>query len=256
MKALVLFISFLLLLSCSQEKAALRLVSTTSVQNSGLLDLLADDFYAKEGIPIEYFAVGSGKAIDMARRGEGDVLIAHSPRDEEALVREGVSLGRQALFYNYFILVGEERVSGPAPEVLETIRKGLFISRGDRSGTHRRELALWEGRLPRNYLETGRGMVETLRVSYELRAYTLVDEAVFYVNQKKIPRELVLTGEEELKNVYSVHLINPQVGDSINQEGARLFQSYLWQEETRQMIAAFGQEDYGRPLYRLVNLPS
>lgn len=238
------------------EVTTLTIATTTSLYNTGLLDELETDFEAKYPYDVEYIVVGSGAAIQSARDGECDGLFVHSEDAENQLVEDGVSLGRNPLMYDYFEIVGPAPLEATDLDgVLDEIRDNdlPFVSRGDQSGTHVKELAMWDGNLPSNYTETGKGMADTLMVANELQAYTLTDDGTFEKNQDNLDLEPVYQNDEFFKNTYSYHVINPNMNDYINYQGSQDFLAYLQSPETLDLISSFGADEFGEPFYTLVD---
>ncbi len=157
--------------------------------------------------------------------------------------------------YNYFEIVGAEPLIATDYEgVLDEIRESkTFVSRGDESGTHVKELAMWGDNLPVDYIETGKGMLDTLVVTDEMRGYTLTDDATFIVHQNELDLVEIYKDDEFFKNEYSFHCMNPDLNQYVNNEGAEVFKEYLLSDETLDLIASFGVEEYGKALYTLSN---
>lgn len=239
----------------SSENNTLTIATTTSLYNTGLLDELETDFESKYDYDVEYIAVGSGAAMQMARDGEADGVFVHSKDAEDELVADGISLGRNSIMYNYFEIVGPEPLEATDFEgVLDEIRDGkLFVSRGDDSGTHVKELAMWGDDLPSDYIETGKGMSDTLVVASEMQGYTLTDDATFIKNQDDLDLQEIYKNNEFFKNVYSYHCINPDLNEYINAEGSEAYLEYLQSDDTLDLIASFGADEYGKPFYTLVD---
>ncbi len=199
----------------------LRLAVTTSTENSGLLDYLMPLFEEETGISVDTIATGTGKALKLGEKGDVDVVLVHAPAAEEAFVAAGFGINRRAVMYNDFLVVGPRNDPAglmglkSAEEAFVVLRHGEFpfVSRGDDSGTHRKEKELWEsaGVKPsgRWYLETGQGMATTLRVADEKRAYCLVDRATYLALRRKIVLEVCFEGGQELLNSYGVIAVNP-----------------------------------------------
>jgi len=240
------------------------LATTTSTQDSGLLDVLIPIFEKNTGYLVKTIAVGSGQALSLGRRGEADVLLVHSPYEEEKFVREGYGIRRKMVMYNDFIIVGPP--SDPArikcikgaSEAFKRIgeAKSLFISRGDNSGTHLMEISIWkksnirpEGQ--RWYHETGLGMGQTLNIASEKKAYTLSDRATFFTLRKRLDLQILLEGDLILHNIYHVIEVNPKRFKSINNVGARAFSDFLTSKEAQSVIKTFGQDKYGAPIFFL-----
>ncbi len=236
------------------DRTVLRIATTTSLFNTGLLEELETDFESKYPYDIEYTVVGSGAAIEAGATGEADGIFVHSKADEEELVESGASLGRNTIMYNYFEIVGPEEIDATSfDETLDYIRENAkFVSRGDNSGTNVKELAMWGDNIPSDYVETGKGMYDTLVMADEMGAYTLTDDATFISHKEDFNNLIeVYKNDEFFKNEYSYHVINPDMNDYMNEEGATEFLNYLESDETLDYIARFGEEEYGQPLYFL-----
>ncbi len=247
------------------EKTDLILATTTSTQDSGLLDVLKPDFEKKNNYNLKIIAVGTGQALEMGTRGEADVLLVHAPAAEEEIVKSGDAINRQKVMYNDFIIVGPAedpaKVKGlSVPETLEKITeaKASFVSRGDDSGTHKKELALWKESsldpktLGESYIEAGQGMGATLQIASEKQAYTLTDRATFLAQKKNMPdTEILVEGDESLLNIYHVMQVNDEKHDKVNAEGAKAFVDYMTSEDTKKIIKEFGVDEYGQPLFFL-----
>lgn len=247
------------------EKTDLILATTTSTQDSGLLDVLKPDFEEKNNYNLKIIAVGTGQALEMGTRGEADVLLVHAPAAEEEIVKSGDAINRQKVMYNDFIIVGPAedpaKVKGlTVPETLKKIidTKASFVSRGDDSGTHKKELELWKKSsldpksLGDAYIEAGQGMGATLQIASEKQAYTLTDRATFLAQKKNMPDTGILVeGDESLLNIYHVMQVNEEKHDKVNAEGAKAFVDYMTSEETKKIIKEFGTDEYGEPLFFL-----
>ncbi|MFV0440878.1 MAG: substrate-binding domain-containing protein [Lachnospirales bacterium] len=233
----------------------LTIATTTSLYNTGLLDALETDFESKYDYDVEYIAVGSGAAMKMGEDGEADGIFVHSKDAEEALVEKGVSLGRNPIMYNYFEIVGPQPLEATDFEgVLNEIREGkTFVSRGDDSGTNVKELAMWGDKLPSDYVETGKGMLDTLVVASEMGAYTLTDDATFITHKDDLALVEIYKDDDFFKNEYSFHCINLELNEYINSEGASAYLDYLQSDETLDFIANYGLDMYGQSLYTLSN---
>ncbi len=238
----------------TDEVTILRIATTTSLDNTGLLAELEADFESKYPYDVEYTVVGSGAAIEAGASGEADAIFVHSKKAEEELVADGTSLGRNTFMYNYFEIVGVEPLESTEYEdVLNEIRENkTFVSRGDDSGTDVKEKAMWGDDLPKDYVETGKGMLDTLIMTDELGGYTLTDDATFIANQDKFDLVEVYK-DESFKNEYSYHCINPELNEYINGQGAQDFLTYLETPETQELIGTFGEEEFGKPLFTLTN---
>ncbi|WP_291272543.1 substrate-binding domain-containing protein [Geothrix sp.] len=237
------------------------LATTTSTQDSGLLDALIPRFEQQTGFVVKTIAVGSGQAIAMGRKGEADVLLVHSPEAEKALVAEGPGVNRRIVMHNDFILLGPATDPAgvrrkPAVAALQAIGAGsaLFVSRGDNSGTHAQEKKLWKaaGLDPEGkawYQQTGLGMGQTLSVASEKRAYTLSDRGTYLALRKKLGLEILSEGDASLLNVYHVIEVNPARFSKVNAVGARAFADFLVSKDAQAVIKDFGIGTYGSPLF-------
>jgi tungstate transport system substrate-binding protein len=237
---------------------SLILATTTSTQDSGLLDDLLPAFTADTGWQVKTVAVGSGQAIELGRRGEADVLLVHSPDAEKTFMAEGVAGRRLLVMHNDFVLVGPEndpagiRGLGVAEAMTRIVDSGVpFIARGDDSGTAAREKALWQqaGVTPAGdwYQETGQGMGATLRVAAEKGGYTLSDRAT-YLSQ---PDGLTILNEGDpgLLNVYHVIEMTTSAGARVQEDGGAAFADWITSPATQQRIGDFGRDRYGQPLF-------
>jgi tungstate transport system substrate-binding protein len=249
------------------ERAAektLILATTTSTQDSGLLDVLVPAFEKESGLFVKTISVGSGQAMAMGRKGEADVLLVHSPSDEEKFVDAGFGVNRRLVMHNDFVLVGPPgdpaRVKG-AKTTKDALRlvaeKGaLFVSRGDNSGTHAKEKGLWKAaaidpQAQRWYQQTGLGMGDTLNVASEKGGYTLTDRATYLslTKKRRLDLAILLEGEPLLLNVYHVIEVNPAKWPRVNAAGARAFAAFMVAPATQKTIGAFGVDRVGAPLF-------
>ena len=240
----------------------LILATTTSTQDSGLLDALIPVFEKQTSLFVKTIAVGSGQAMAMGEKGEADVLLVHSPAAEEKFMREGFGASRALVMHNDFILVGPPsdpagiRGAKPSAAAFRKIaeRGALFLSRGDRSGTHSKELALWkaagvafEGKPW--YQQTGLGMGQTLSVAAEKKGYTLADRGTYLSMRKSLGMDILVEGDRDLLNVYHVIVVNPSKWPKVNSDGAKAFADFLVSTDTQKTIGAFGVGKYGAPLF-------
>lgn len=218
------------------------LATTTSTLDSGLLDILKPKFEKETGYDLIIVSVGSGAAIAMAERGEADALLVHSPKDEERIEAAGLAVNRQLVMHNDFIVIGPAHdpahIKGKtSTEALKAIaeNKSLFISRGDDSGTHKKELNIWEkaGIQPQGdwYQETGTGMGQTISVASEKEGYTLSDRATYLAQQKNSGLSILSEGDRDLLNIYHVMEISKEKFDKVNAEGARAFVDFMVSEK-------------------------
>lgn len=240
---------------------AVILATTTSTQDSGLLDDLIPPFEKQTGYVVKTIAVGSGQAIAMGKRGEADVLLVHSPEAEKALVAEGSGVNRRTVMHNDFVLVGPAAdpagvAKRTAAEAFQRIAasKTLFLSRGDNSGTHAQELSLWkaagivvEGQSW--YQQTGQGMGQTLAIAAEKQAYTLSDRGTYLALRQKIGLPILHEGDPSLRNVYHVIEVNPARFPRVNGAGARAFADFMVSKAVQKRIKEFGIARFGSPLF-------
>jgi tungstate transport system substrate-binding protein len=240
----------------------LLLATTTSTQDSGLLDLLVPDFERQSGYSVKTVAVGTGQALALGARGEADVLLVHAPEAELQWMRDGHGVDRRLVMYNDFVVIGPPTdpasVSGAptAPDVMQRIATygTTFVSRGDNSGTHQLELQLWRaaGLDPRGqswYLESGHGMGQTLTVSNEKLAYTITDRGTFLARQRTLDLTITAAGYAAFLNVYHVIGVDPSKSPLINAQGARAFADFIVSAETQQVIREFGVDRFSQPLF-------
>ena len=237
------------------------LATTTSTQDSGLLDVLVPMFNARTGYDLAPVAVGSGAAIELGARGEADVLLVHSPRAEEEFMASGAGARRELVMFNDFVLVGPADdpagIAGAATaaEAMTAIAgaEAPFIIRGDDSGTHSRELALWEGAglTPTSdwYVESGTGMGDNLNIASERGAYTLTDRGTFLALRDRLDLTVLSEGDPALRNIYHVITVDPTVSDTINMDGGDAFADFLLASETQTVIGEFGLAEFGEPLF-------
>ncbi len=240
------------------------LATTTSTQDSGLLDALVPVFEKETGYVVKTIAVGTGQALAMGRRGEADVLLVHAPAEEQKLVEDGFSASRRLVMHNDFVVVGPPadpaRIKGSASS-REAFRKiadagALFLSRGDNSGTHSKEKAIWKGAgvSPEGrpwYQQTGLGMGETLNVASEKGGYTLSDRGTLLARGKARPLalEILVEGEPNLLNVYHVIEVSPARWPKVNAAGAKAFADFLVSKRGQELIGKFGVDRFGSPLF-------
>ena len=243
----------------SDEKS-LILATTTSTQDSGLLDELLPAFTEDTDWKVKPLAVGSGQAIELGRRGEADVLLVHSPEAEEEFVAEGSAGDRRLVMHNDFVLVGPANdpagISGlPAADAMRKIAtaKVGFVSRGDESGTHAREMKLWKEieTVPSGqwYRSTGQGMGATLRVASETAGYTLTDRATYLSQKENLELEVLSEGDKALLNVYHVIEMTTKAGDRVQPDGAKAFADWIVGSRAQEMIGDFGAVKGEKPLF-------
>jgi tungstate transport system substrate-binding protein len=237
------------------------LATTTSTQDSGLLDVLVPDFAQHTGYHLKVIAVGSGQALQMGQQGNADVLLVHSPDAEQAFMQTGAGLDRRLVMHNDFVLVGPPgdpaHVTGKmAVAALQAIAATAapFVSRGDNSGTNALELKLWKQAAidPSKqswYILAGQGMGATLSIASEKDAYTISDRATYLAFQAKIQSRIMVEHDPVLLNIYHVIRVNPQEWPGVNAAGAQAFADYLLSPATQHLIGQFGVDKYGQPLF-------
>lgn len=239
----------------------LILATTTSTQDSGLLDELIPLFEEKTGFRVKTIAVGTGEALKMSGRGDVDVVLAHAPAEEQKYVDDGSIVNRQLVMHNDFLIVGPE--SDPAgikglrhaSDAMAKVSaaKAAFVSRGDNSGTHIREQSLWKeaGIEPSGdwYIEAGQGMGATLLIASEKQAYTLVDGGTFLAMMDKTDLTSLVEGDKVLLNLYSVSEVNPAKFPKVNHVGAKAFSDFIRDPEIQAIIGKFGIAKFGQPLF-------
>lgn len=246
------------------DAKTIKLSTTTSVRDSGLLDAILPAFEDANNIKVDVIAQGSGAALETGRRGDADVLLVHSPAAEKTFMDEGFGLNRQTFMHNYYVIVGPAEdpagIKGlSAAEAFQAIadNDGVFASRGDESGTHSKELSIWKSidvdpttlEQGEKYLSLGKGMGDTLTLASEQGTYTLTDLSTFLSMKDKLNLEVLVDESDDLKNEYSVIQVNPEKNENVDAESAQLFADWLVSDETLKMIADYGNEEYGQPLF-------
>jgi tungstate transport system substrate-binding protein len=245
----------------AQQKTVI-LATTTSTQDSGLLDVLLPVFEKKTGYFVKTIAVGSGQAMAMGQKGEADVLLVHSPAAEEKFVAEGFGINRRLIMHNDYIIVGPSEDSAKikglksASEAFKKMAsaKALFLSRADKSGTHVKETDIWkkagvnsEGE--KWYQQTGLGMGQTLNVAAEKKGYTLADRGTYLALKKNLNLDILVEGDAILLNIYHVIEVSPAKWPKVNVPGGKAFADFMVSKETQEIIKTFGVEKFGSPLF-------
>jgi tungstate transport system substrate-binding protein len=238
------------------------LATTTSTQDSGLLDVLIPVFEKKTGYFVKTIAVGSGQAMTMGEKGEADVLLVHSPAAEKKFIADGYGVNRLIVMHNDYIVVGSPsdpaaiKGSKTTPEGFKKIAaaNALFLSRGDNSGTHAKEKGIWKaaGINPvgqKWYQETGLGMGQTLNVASEKKGYTLADRGTWLALKKNLDLPILMEGDPILLNVYHVIQVNPSKWPKVNAAGAKAFSDFMLSADTQGIVKTFGVEKFGAPLF-------
>lgn len=239
------------------------LATTTSTQDSGLLDVLVPMFQDETGYTVQTIAVGTGAALKMGEEGNADVLLTHAPAAEKALVDAGVVKERFLVMHNDFVIVGP--ASDPAgikgKSVLEAYKaiaetNSIFVTRGDDSGTHKAELNLWKNAeidpaafSPDVYISSGQGMGPTLTIASEREAYTFTDRGTYLALMANLDLEILLEGDAVLLNIYHVMTVDPALWPKVNYAGALAFAEFILREDVQKIIGEFGVDKFGMPLF-------
>ena len=243
----------------------IRMSTTTSVNDSGLLPYLLPVFEEATGYTVEVQSAGTGAAIQKAVDGNADLILVHSKASEETFVNDGYGVERIPFMYNYFVVVGPAadpagiNDSANAAEAFGKIADATanFISRGDDSGTHKAELKIWGENVPDAetnpwYINAGQGMGACLTMASEKGAYCLTDKATFLSNKADLDLEIILAEGDDMMNTYSVIECNPEKLEGINTEGAKALIEWLTGDEASALIAKYGEEQYGEALFYLI----
>ncbi|MGB3368874.1 MAG: substrate-binding domain-containing protein [Acidaminobacteraceae bacterium] len=245
------------------EESVIILATTTSTENSGLLDYILPVFTEKTGVSVKVVAVGTGKALQMGVDGDADVLLTHAKTSELVLIEDGFALTRNDVMYNDFVLVGPKTDGAKTKEIapdnivnaLDLIRNSSekFVSRGDDSGTHKKELSLWNDLSfePSGdfYISAGKGMGDVLLMADEVKGYALTDRATFLSMQDKLDLDILVEGDSKLFNQYGVLKLNNELYTHINSDGADKFIAWLLEDDTKVLIQGFGVEEFGQSLF-------
>jgi tungstate transport system substrate-binding protein len=235
--------------------------TTTSVQDTGLLDVIVPIFEKESGYRVKAIAVGTGQAFAMGGRGEADVVLAHAPDAEKKYVAEGALINRRLVMHNTFLLAGPAADPAKIKETTKAVEaikkiaeiKAPFVSRGDDSGTHKLEKKLWEqaGVKPAGewYLESGQGMGRTLSIAGEKQAYVISDRATYLAFQKTTGLAVLLEGDPVFLNIYSVMEVNPEKFPKVNAKGGKAFADFLLSAKMQDTLKTFGVDKFGEPLF-------
>lgn len=241
--------------------APLVLATTTSTEDSGLLKVLIPAFEAKYPYSVRTLAKGTGEAMEIGKRGDADLLLVHARASEDQFVADGWGIDRRDVMHNDFVILGPAKdpagIKGLkiAADALQRIAftSSTFISRGDRSGTHQKELAVWEAAKVKPegkwYISSGIGMGDAIRMATEKQAYLLSDRATYLSWKDKTDLTIAVEGDRDLFNPYGVIAINPAKHAKVNYEGAKAFIDYMVSAEGQKLIGDFGKDKYGAPLF-------
>jgi tungstate transport system substrate-binding protein len=258
---LIALVLAILPLSAKAQRPPVILSTTTSTQDSGLLDVLVPLFERQTGYSVKTIAVGTGQALALAGRGEADVVLAHAPALEKKYIADGKMLNRRLVMYNDFVIIGPaedpariKRMTKAADAMKAIASTGSrFVSRGDNSGTHNLEKELWKlaGVEPQTgwYIESGQGMGATLGIADDRKAYTLTDRGTYLAFQKRVRLPILLEGDRPLLNLYSVMEVNPANGPKVNTAGGKAFADFMVSADVQRVIKTFGVDKYGQPLF-------
>jgi len=258
LRSVVLVMVFCLsvLPASGDDSRSLMMATTTSTDNTGLLDYLAPEFTKDTGIELKWVSTGTGKALKLGENCDVDVLMVHAPAAEKQFVDNGFGLDRREIMFNDFVIIGPESdpagiKGGSVGTALKNIkeRQAAFISRGDNSGTHKKELALWQSAglpVPETeswYVQTGQGMLATINVAGEKNGYTMTDRGTYikyeHTSHGNPALRILVEGDEFLKNQYSVMSVNPDRCSNVNFEAAQTFADWITGEKAQKLIAAF-----------------
>lgn len=259
---LPLAIAVLTACSTASEPRVLTLATTTSTENSGLLAYILPDFEKRYNARVDVVAVGTGQALEIAAHGDTDVVLVHAPSKEDAFMETGHGLLREDVMYNDFVIIGPAEdpaaISGLTDAVFAFTKiaeaEYTFISRGDESGTHVKELEIWgkAGLVPAGgwYISAGAGMGAVLTMAQEKRAYTLADRGTYLARTREgLDLPILVENDPILFNPYGVIVVNPETHPGVNSELAKKFVEWLTSLETQKLIGQFGVEEFDQPLF-------
>jgi tungstate transport system substrate-binding protein len=265
--AIGVLVTFLGLLVATNGHAAdaktrnVILSTTTSTQDSGLLDVLVPLFEKQSGYRVKTISVGTGQSLELAAKGDADVALVHAPSLEKKYVADGKLQNRCLVMYNDFVIIGPKddpakiaklKAAGAALKAVEQA-KAPFVSRGDNSGTHNLEKSLWKaaGIQPSGswYIESGQGMGATLGIAQERNAYTVTDRGTYLALQRRVTLPILVEGDRTLLNIYSVLEVNPSNGPRVNAVGGKAFANFMVSDQAQKLIKSFGVEKFSQPLF-------
>lgn len=262
---LVLCLALTGLVGCQKDELTnktLILATTTSTENSGLLAAILPVFEEETGIEVSVVAVGTGAALQMGRDGEADALLVHAKSSEEEFVSNGHGLKRSDVMYNDFVIIGPKddpaRLKSADSDVVKALvmlseQQITFISRGDDSGTHKKEKSLWESAdiQPEGdwYVSAGQGMGAVIGITDELLGYTMTDRATYLSMMENLDLVILVEGDSILFNQYGVIAVNPEKSERINNKAAEMFIEWILSDKAQELIGEFGKEKFGQPLF-------
>ena len=248
--------------AAENKNPVVMMATTTSTDDTGLLDYLAPIFKEDTGYELQWTAVGTGDAIKKGEDGEVDVILVHAKASEEEFVNSGYGVERFEVMYNDFIIVGPQDGPIAATDDITSVFTQIideqltFVSRGDDSGTHKKELGIWKAigiedyESNANYISAGAGMADTLVMADEKEGYCLTDRGTWLAKKENFPNmTIVCEGDANLLNQYGVIAVNPEKYPDVNNEGANAFIQWICSEEVQEKIAQYGVEEYGEPLF-------
>lgn len=257
----LLFIFLILTHSAFAYDDSIKLATTTSLDNSGFLDYILPKFEKENNVKVNVIAVGTGQALKLGKNGDVDCVFVHDKESEDKFVQGGFGVDRTTTMYNEFVIVGpkDDPSNVKKEKTLEGVLNRIaasharFISRGDDSGTDKKEKSLWRefGVKPElaSYIETGQGMGAALVMASQMKGYALTDEATYLSFRDKVELDIVYRGDERLKNYYSVIAVNPARYPDVKYAIVKKFISYLTSEKTLKMTEDFGKKEFGKSLY-------
>ena len=252
----------------AQARPSIILATTTSTHDSRLLDVLVPRFEKETGIEVKVIAVGTGAALRMGSRGDADAVLVHAPEAEQRLVDAGDLVDGRRVMHNDFVIVGPAhdpagvRGQTSAADAMRAIAaRGTFVSRGDDSGTHTQELALWkaagvDSRALGRVEQTGQGMGATLNIADQKRAYTLADRGTYLALRDRLALAVLFEGDPSLHNVYHAYTVNPARHRAVKHAEARAFVEFLVSPAVQRLIGEFRREEFGQPLFIPDAMPS
>ena len=247
--------------SAESKSRSVILSTTTSTQDSGLLDVLVPLFEKQSGYSMKTISVGTGQSLELASKGDADVALVHAPSLEKKYVADSKLRNRRLVMYNDFVVIGPKedpaqiaklKSAGAALKAIERA-KAPFVSRGDNSGTHNLEKSLWKaaGIQPSGswYIESGQGMGATLGIAQERNAYTVADRGTYLALQRRVTLPILLQGERLLMNIYSVMEVNSANSPRVNAAGGKAFADFMVSPQVQNLIRSFGVDRFGQALF-------